>query len=943
MAARSLVRALKILLFVVLAVGGFTALLSSSQESGSGKPELHPTTLILDPASPVDQGRLVNVLAKFENSGNVAAAEFRVEFSIRLRPQGEDSASWNSFALLQQKGLSPDEQEVAAQGVLDTSNPALIPGAGIYEIRVVIDSNNQIPESDETNNELIVSLLVVPSKLGKPDLRPTTLKFSSETNPPHASPFDQSETVKVTATVVNTGDKDAGPFKVSFSYCRITQGQTSCATQFTQFHLDSSSFIPGGLPSGLPNQKPANATLSPQDRGLEPGIYLIKATVDPPDSDNPAGQIDEQDEANNELMAVLSIQGPELHPTSLAFNPPLPRLGDQVKVSTIVENSGQGTARNAEVAFLIDGAEFAPRQTVTLPEGGTALVEGILKTGDLNLEVGIHWIQIVVDPSNQISERDETNNEIRTAVTLQAPIPRRPELHPKSLAVNPRSPVELDKNLTLTLLSEVVNTGEVSARGFDIAFFYRLTGSVRWIPVPCTTNCVVSELGPGVGIVAEGKLNLVGITAGNYEVRVFVDPPDKENRDGKIKELDESNNDMKSAVTLLTARKPDLLIDLLSPLGLRFEPSSQVRRGTVVIISALVLNAGERAADIFSVDFCLRHIDEDTSTCVRQPVNGLGVGEQTIVRATFDTALLRPGPYELQIALDPESRLDELSEANNLLKLEANPDCILSPFCIRGSDLTVLSLQIEPPAPSAGIPSVRPGEQVKLSARIINNGVEAAGAFNVEFCRQREGEERCIPFGEGVSFPGLGVGVVVSVEATLDTRDLPQGRYFLQVIVDPPVTVDPNTQQVKVFGQVAEENERNNVLIFPLDVGTAGTATGAGQADLAVLSLTLTPEEALVGEIVEVRAEVANIGREGAGPFRVNFYWQKVGSTKKVNFAYDNVPGLDSGARKFILAQIDTSLIYRGQFEIIVEVDVNDQVKELNEGNNTLRKQLRVN
>ena len=929
MAAKDFARVLKILSFAILAIGGLIYLLSSSQPGG-GKPELHPTTLILDPASPVDQGRRVNVLVKFENSGETAASEFKVEFFIRLRPKGGDVPSWNSFAVAQRRGLSPEEQEVEAQGVLDTSNPALIPVPDDYEIRVVVDSNDQIPELDETNNELIASMLVVPSKLGKPDLRPTTLEFSSDSNPPHASPFEQSESVVVKATVVNTGDKDAGSFRVSFSYCRITQGQTSCPTQFTEFHVDSLSFA-GGLPSGLPNQKTANATLSPSDLSLDPGIYLIKVAVDPPDADNASGQIDnEQDEANNELVAALSIQGPELHPTSLSFNPSLPRAGDQVKVITTVENSGQGTARNAEVAFLVDGAEFAPRQTITLGEGGTALVEGILKTADLNLEVGIHLIQIVVDPSNQISERDEMNNEIRMALTLQAAIPRRPELHPKSLVVNPRSPIELNGNVSLTITSEVVNTGEVEARGFQIAFFYRLTGSVLWKDkdLSCTTNCTVSILTPGTGIVAEGQLFLAGLTPGNYEVMVVVDPVNAQNRDGQAKELDDSNNEMKTAVTLLTARKPDLFLD---PSGVRVEPSLEIRRGTTVNLSVDAVNIGEQAASVFTVEFALRRLDEEVFTVfARRDVNGLGIGERVGVEAQLDTASLRPGFYELQVTADPENRISELNEGNNVFTTGLDPRGALF---LRGPDLAVLSLQIQQPAITSVIPAVSPGQQIQLVAQITNIGVEATGAFDVEFCRQRVGEASCVPFGERTSFPGLGIGVVVQAQATLDTSNLTPGSYVLQAVVDP-------TAQGKPAGQVEEENEQNNIALLPLEILGQGGGEGA---DLTALSLTLTPELAGLGDLVQVRAEVANIGIAGSGPFRVVFFWRRVGESKQVNFASFNVAGLAVGGRQFLNAQLDTSLLFRGSFEIIVVVDFNDTVKELNEGNNRLTKQLRVN
>jgi len=936
MAARGSVRILKTLSFAILAIA-LVSLLSSSQEGGVGKPELHPTTLILDPASPVDQGRLVNVLAKLENSGGGPSPEFKVEFFIRLRPQGGDVPSWQSFAVVQRRGLSPEEQEVEAQGTLDTANPTLVPTLGIYEVRVVVDSNDQIPEADETNNELIVSLLVQTSRLGKADLRPTSLEFNSDTSPTHPSPFEQTETVLIQAKVVNTGDKDAGPFTVSFSYCGIRDGQTSCATSFTEFATDRLAFS-GGLPSGLPNEKTANATLSISQLGLSPGIYLIKVTADPPDADNPTGRIQEQDEANNELTAILSIQGPELHPTGITFNPSLPRLGDTVKVIVTVENSGHGIARNFDVAFFVNGAEFA-RQTVTVDEESEALVEGFLRTANLKLEVGIQIIQVVVDVTRQISERDETNNEIRTSLTLQTATPRRAELHPKSLILNPRSPIELDANSSLTILSETVNTGEVSARNFEVAFFYRLAGSLRWIPLPCATNCQINELPTGTGIVSEGNLNLVGIAPGKYEVRVLVDPSDALNPEGQVPELDESNNEMKSAMTLLTARKPDLFPD---PFSFRLDPASEIRRGTSLNILIDVLNVGEQAAGPFAVEFSLRRLGEEFFTVfARQDVNGLGIGERAPLRARLDTTSIPPGLYELQIVADPDGRIGELNELNNLFTTGPDPR---SALFIRGPDLTVLSLQIPQSSSQTGLPTVQPGAQVPLVAQVTNIGVEATGAFDVQFCLQRLGEEPCVPFGQRTSFPGLGIGVVVQATATLDTRSVAQGSYLIQAIVDPTV-------QGKPFGQVDEENEQNNVGVLPLQIGQGGASTGggtggsgSGQADLTALNLSLTPAVAQLGDVVFVQAEVGNIGREDAGRFRVAFFWRRAGEAKTVFFAGTNLSGLAQGARKTVFAELNTSEFFlQGTFEIIVIVDFNEEVRELSESNNRLSQQLIVN
>ena len=1022
--------------------GNFGLGLGLGSEGSGDRPELHPTTLILEPASPIQQGLLVNVTAKLENTGTRAASAFQIEFFLRPRiePEGEGSAvSWTSFALVERDGLAPEEQEIEVTGVLDTSNRALVPEPGVYEIRVLVDSNDQIPELDETNNELIASLRVEPSKLGQPDLRPTRLIFE----PP--SPVTQNDMVLVQAQVENTGDADAAPFDVAFSYCLLPEGRTVCPGEFTEFARQR---LVGGLPRGASQGLAANLVLP--ELGLPPGQYLIKVTVDPTTPERPAGQIDEQDEANNELIASLFVQGPELFPTSLSFSPALPHVGDLIKVAVTVKNAGLGPARDVEVAFFLDGAQFA-RPTVTVNQDEEVLVEGTLNTDALGLDVGIHLLRVVVDPDNRIAERDETNNEIRSALTLQPRVPRRAELHPKKLLIDPSSPIEIGPDRRLNVLAEVVNTGEVEARDFEIAFFYRGAGRVRWVPIPCATTCTISSLAPGAGATAQGTLLLTDLAPGNYEVRVVADP------DGRIPELDETNNEMRSSFTLLAPRLPDLILD---PISVLIEPSLQVPRGTALTISFAVENVGERDAEGFAAEVTLRRLDEEAFTPVaRFELPGLALGERRELQALLNTAPLRPGFYELRIVVDPEDRIREADERNNVFSTGANPQ-VSAPLFIRGPDLAVLSIRYADPRLTPISPIVTQGEPVEVIAQIFNIGIAAAGAFDVQFCYREVGQASCSPFGARTRFPGLAADPEIFVEAraVLDTSVLAPGSFEVVAIVDPAEAGRP-------FGRVEEEIEENNTAVLPLgilprpdlrverividppspvpqgamitvfadirnegdgpivrplevefalrpvlpedeppaefepfaratiatlDPGTqaaakveldtsampAGTyelrvtvdperaipelnegnnalsiafellgeegAVAGELPDLVVTRLTIDPEEARVGETVTVRATVRNQGRRDAGAFRVVFFYRRQGDDRLVNFANFRLGGLASGAEQTLRAELDTSIVWRGRFEILVVVDINDEVQESNEENNEARGTLRV-
>ena len=1036
-----------VLLLVVWA--GLSVLWGTGSEGGGDRPELHPTTLILEPASPVQQGLLVNVTAKLENTGTRAASAFRIEFFLRPRvePEGAGSAvSWTSFALVELDGLAPEEQEVEVQGVLDTSDRALVPEPGVYEIRVLVDSNDQIPELDETNNELIASLRVEPSKLGQPDLRPTRLLFK----PP--SPVTQNETVLVSARVENTGDADAAPFEVAFSYCPLPGGRTACPGEFVEFAREA---LVGGLPRGASQDLAVNLAIP--ELGLSPGRYLVKVAVDPTSPEQPAGKIPEQDEANNELVASLFVEGPELFPTSLSFTPALPHVGDLVEVTVTVENAGLGPARDVEVAFFLNGAPFA-RPTVTINPGEEVAVSGTLNTDALGLDVGVHLLRVVVDPDNRIAERDETNNEIRTGLTLQPRVPRRAELHPKKLLIDPSSPVEIGPDRRLNVFAEVVNTGEVEARDFEIAFFYRAAGRARWVPIPCATSCTVDSLAPGSGATAQGTLVLADLAPGNYEVRVVADP------DGRVPELDETNNEMRSSFTLLAPRLPDLAID---PASVRIEPSLQVPRGTTLTIAFAVENVGEEDAPAFAVEVAVRRLDEEAFAPVaRFEVPGLRLGERVELRALLDTAPLRPGFYELRLAADPGNEVEEAEERNNAFSTGANPQ-VSAPLFVRGPNLTVIGVRFADPRLTPFSPLVTQGEPVEVIAQVINSGIAAAGAFDVVFCWREVGQAVCNPFGARTTFPGLAADptVVVEARAVLDTSALPPGNFELvaiadpveagrpfgrveeeveednaaaiplgvlpqpdfrieRVVLDPPSPIGPEVEEITIFadvrnegegpllrplevefalrrlpqegagngegaeptefepfaratlltldpgtqaaakvelstaglepgsyelrvvvdpdGAIPELDEGNNAFVVPLEVvGEEGEVAG-DLPDLVVAQLTIEPEEARVGEAVTVRAVVRNRGGRDAGAFRVVFFYRRQGDDRLVNFANFRLGGLAAGAEQALRAELDTSIIWRGRFEILVVVDINDEVQESDEENNEARGTLRV-
>jgi len=897
----------------ILVVVGLAALLVAPLAGGAGGlPELHLRKIVLEPPSAVIRGEVVAVHAWVINTGERPAGEFKAEFFWR-RAGGDES--WTSFHTVLIPNLAPsqaDALEIKDDGTpiaLDTSPFDL----GVYEIRVVADSNNQIPEGDEMNNELATTLTLLPSRTGLADLQAVSIAFDP------ASPAS-GEIVVVSSEIRNTGNRDAGPFRVTF----LVDG-----VEFDGATLE-------GLAAG--SGIAAQGALDPYALGLGSGSHAVRVRVDGD------ALVEEQDEANNELTASLTLQGAELRPLSLQLDRSLVRLDERVIVSARVKNVGRGEARSVEVAFLIGGVRFALVNLGPLGPGdeATAVGELLPSRPDLAVVAGLHELRVTVDPNGLVPELDEANNDLGKTITVFAEFPKLAELHPESLELNLPSPVELGKADAVTICSLVVNTGKALAKGFSVEFGWRAKGTLRWEPIPCRdlTGCSSVDLAPGAEVRAEGTLPLFSALPGIYEVRVVVDPHTGCDQAscgdvGRVAEVDEQNNDLATTLTLLSPRLPDLAFDPFLPLEIA--PTPPVKRGQTLRLSANVLNLGDTEAGPSQVEFSYRYAPQtpppvnpagivvDPSPFTRfaaVPLLKLGVGRDARAQALLETIDLRPGTYVIRAEVDPvlpgaRGSVQEKNEVNNLFETQV---------LIQGPDLTLGGLELVPVSP------VTRGESLKLRTTAINVGVEAAGRFSVGFswCRAVNPtglapEFQCIAMGT-VPFTGIAIGSPVLAEWAFDTSALEAGEYVVRVIVDSG-------------NDVAEQDELNNEIIAPLIVG--GVASGA---DLAATSLSVNPDWSTSGARATVK--VTNLGTEATGPFAVQFLYAPVPKSGEgpapTLFHTSQIADLVAGGTTFVRGLLKKAALASGTYRITVVVDAGGAVRERDETNNAISKVVTI-
>lgn len=1047
---------------LISASAGFLFSPGWSQAPGPALPELHPISLVLIPASPVDKGIAVVARAKIANTGGSPAPRFAVEFFYRLK--SDLARAWLPFPdgkglVTLAQGLSPKDQTITVEGTLDTAKTEIAPGN--YEIRVLVDAGNQIPEQDETNNELIAGLRLLPSRLGRPDLQPVSLIF----NPP--SPISlgglRRQDVTVTTTVRNNGTADAGAAKVQYLVCKLATPRSACQPQQTQeFARVELSAIK------VDQEQSAQASLRVSE--LTPGSYSVQVRIDPPSAEQPHGAIEEQDESNNMLSGLLTIQGPELYAESIIITPALVRAGDDIIAKAQVANSGEAPASNVAVAFVLNGRVLATA-TTDLPAGSAVQparqsIQAVLKTGALALKPGVYELRVVVDPEDQINELDESNNTLITALTIQPALPKLPELAPKSLRLTPTSPIEQGVS---TVTAEILNNGSQVAENFEVEFSVRELGRLRWNPLICTVNCAKNRLNPNGELTSQAQLPV--LLTGTYEVRVVVDPQ------GRVEELDESNNEMVIAFRVITPRKPDLAI-----ISLAFDPSAlAVQPGQAVRLIVGIENIGDAPAGAFGAQCAQRRVEEPNFTVFQRfDLPPLAPGERLTRECRLETSGLRPGFYELSILLDPENKIDEQNKANNSATsgsgVPGEPGQAGQALLILGPDLLPdrATFEVRRPKTTAPLPPSPPasritqGEPLEVKVTVRNRGAIPAGGFDVAFClRAVAAQTACTEAGTRSRATGLGLADEFVARTTLITEGLAAGLYEIGVIVDP-------VEEGRPFGRVEEINERNNfiggavfaatpgflveilgkpelrfrrpLVLDPPGTVLVGTATlrvfadienaGAGATtrafntefafrkiddphqlnqpftvfgtvaladlevgpekskqvkgdldlqnlapgsyeirvtldpddlipesdktnnrqvvvvnigapsgpiDLAAVSLTPHQISVIRGQALRLSAVVANLGTLSAVVFRVTFSYRPLWGGAEVVFSNQLVPGLASGARTTLVAELSTFALAPGVYEIILTVDPDNQIPETDKMNNRLVISINVN
>ena len=304
---------------------------------------------------------------------------------------------------------------------------------GEHLVRVDIDPEGAVAESDETDNVAEVAFFVVDDTL--PDLAVASSDVSAAPERPAVG-----ETVTVAVTVRDEGASDATP------------GTTADVALYDGDPRTGGRLVhaePVTVPAGGEAQLSASFTAVAETR-------FVTVVVDPADA------VAELSEANNRARRVL-VDLPDLAVgfDDLEISPTTPLDGDPVDGLVTVRNAGTASSPEASVEVwdgdpAAGGARIASGTVPPLPAGANASVAfGWTATG------GLHDLVAVVDPADAVVEISEDDN--RAAHEVAVPRSSGPDLSVGSVDL---SGVEQDPSTlaaTGPVTVDVVNTGDAEA------------------------------------------------------------------------------------------------------------------------------------------------------------------------------------------------------------------------------------------------------------------------------------------------------------------------------------------------------------------------------------------------------------------------------------------------------------------------------------------------
>ena len=564
------------------------------------------------PASPT-VGEEVQLNLTVENAGDAdCESGFDVEFFLNdtdhpFKP-GENEVA-----------VSPIPKAEAANVTQWMGTNDLASGIN-YTILVVLDFRNEVNESDETNNNFTVNMMLGPRLYPELFIHPGGVRT-------YPSKPLVGDNVTISATVGNDGEKTA-KFVDVFFYLNDT------AHQIGGYQIIG--------PVNVSETK--NTSVVWNTSGLPAGNYTVLVMVNPPWDWN---RIPERDYTDNNASLNITLNTPraDLSLRNVSFLPAKPLIGQGLAVSGDVINVGNGASEPCNISLFVD---FNSTSVASVPVPSLAPGESrffVITWNSSGLSAAVHRMRIVVDPDYRIADANQTNNTFTWSMEFEGVV----NLMLANLTISPPLPGPGD---TVHFSVTVVNAGSLRCNSANLTL--RMGGAEA-------DRKQLLTLSAGGQLTSSLKWSPSGMVPGLYDYEVSVSPGPGEN------DSFEGNNMLSGQ---LLVQPPTPLPDLRIA-SVALVPPGPVHNGDTIVVAVTVENAGTLDANGSFLDIKLVTANGGIINFTDSPVlvPSIPAGGMATVNISRDTANYKAGNYSLKALADFRGDLAESNESNNIMLL----------------------------------------------------------------------------------------------------------------------------------------------------------------------------------------------------------------------------------------------------------------------------------
>lgn len=867
----------------------FTASLSNLKESTD-----------TESSSNLDEGATATVDYTINNAGTGDATTASLSFYLST-----DSTISTSDTLL---GTATTSGTSFASGTSKTGTFSFtVPDvdSGSYSVGVIVDPDNSVTESDETNNTASTSAVITALAA---DLTGASFNATPE-------PTNVGETISIEYGITNSGNQASTEATVSF----VSATNVSSISSGTVLGTATIPAIAAGASTTSTVSFTLPTTISAPSTQTIAMIIDSTSAVSESNESNNSGRGDGVDYDSVTVNAALTpdFSGSlnNLKKSTDSESSSNLDVGGTATVDYTLRNDGTGSSDSVGVSFYLSSdSTITTADTLLGSTTATSFGAGTTQSGTFSftvpsVESGNYSVGMIIDPDSAITESDETDNTASTSALISS-------LQPNLIGAG------------FNATPEPITTGET------MSISYSINNSGNTTSLPSTVNFVAatntSSISSGT-VVATASVPAIAADATVTETISFSFPAsltgdftwlmamilDTESTNIESSETDNSGRgDLVDydSVTVNQGTHPDLVATSFSATPTSLDPGASIGVSYTISNSGTAASAASTANFYLSTDSTISTTDTLLGSA---DIAAITNGSSASGTSSFTVpTTLAAGSYTIGMIVDASGTNLELSETNNLNQ-GANVDT---------GTVTITQPDLLGTAFSVTETSVTAGGTANISYTVSNSGTSSAAASTASFYISTDSSVT-------TADTLLGTASIASIAASSTATGttsftipstLAAGSYTVGMIQDTGSTVSESN----------ETNNSNQGANADTDTLTVTTE----EPDLVATSFGVTETEIVPGSAISISYNIQNSGSSTASASTASFYisTDSTISTTDTLLGTASVPSINSNSSNSGTTSFTVpSTLANGSYTVGMIVDSASTVTESNETNNS--------